>query len=108
MEAKTKIYKNIICLEVASSNGPKWWLQGYNVSYSPIPVSAIKQIAAGRLRQTNKHVFTTAIDIGGKATMVTINLQRSDVWAMIKKGLVPKDTKLPRTEPNYTQVPEKL
>jgi len=108
MEAKTKIYKDIVCLEVASSNGAKWWLQGYGMSYSPMPVNAIKQVAQGTLRGTNRKVLTTAIDIAGQATMVTINTQRSDVWAMIRRGLIAKDTPLPRENPNYTQHPEKL
>jgi hypothetical protein len=108
MEAVTKIYKDIICLEVKSANGPKWWYQGYNMSYSPFPVKALKQVAQGVLKQGNRKVLTTAIDIGGTAHIVAINTQRSDVWALIKYKLVPSDTPLPRSEPNYCTHPEKI
>lgn len=108
MEVQTKIYKDVVCLEVISSNGPKWWYQGYNMSYSPFPVNALKQVVQGRIRQGNKKVFTTAIDIGGVPSMVAINMQRSDVWALIRRGLIPASTPLPRSTPNYSDNPEKI
>jgi len=108
MEAQTKIYKDVVCLEVASSNGPKWWYQGYSMSYSPFPIKALKQVAQGTIKQGNRKVMTTAIDIGGTPHVVAINMQRSDVWAMIRRGLVPASTSLPRAEPNYSQDPERL
>lgn len=108
MEVQTKIYKDIVCLEVISANGAKWWYQGYNMSYSPFPVKALRQVAQGIIKQGNRKVFTTAIDIGGTPKVVAINMQRSDVWAMIKRGLIPVNTPLPRSEANYTTHPEKL
>lgn len=108
MEAQTKIYKDVVCLEVVSANGPKWWYQGYNMSYSPFPVNQLKQVALGTIKNTNRKVFTTAIDIAGTPRIVAINMQRSDVWAMIKRGLVPSQTPLPRSQANYTPHPEKL
>ena len=108
MEVQTKIYKDVVCLEVTSSNGPKWWYQGYNMSYSPFPVSALKQVVPGVIRQGNRKVFTTAIDIGGTAHVVAINMQRSDVWALIRRGLVPSSTPLPRQNPDYSPTPERL
>jgi hypothetical protein len=108
MEVQTKIYKDVVCLEVTSSNGPKWWYQGYNMSYSPFPVSALKQVAQGTLRNSGRKVFTTAIDVAGTPSVVAINMQRSDVWAMIRRGLVPSNTPLPRTNPDYTQAPERI
>lgn len=108
MEAQTKIYKDIVCLEVISANGPKWWYQGYSMSYSPFPVNALRQVAKGKLRQTGREIFTTAIDIAGTPRIVAINMQRSDVWAMIKRGLIPTNTALPRINPNYSPHPEKL
>lgn len=108
MEAQTKIYKDIICLEVISANGPKWWYQGYSMSYSPFPLKNIRQIAKGRLKQGNRLVYTTAIDIAGKPRVVAINMQRSDVWGMINRGLIPANTPLPRAQANYSQNPEKI
>lgn len=108
MESQTKIYQGIICLEIPSSNGAKWWLQGYNTSYSPFPISAVKEIAKGRIKATNKAIFATPIDISGAPKLITINMQRSDVWTLIKKGFIPKDTPLPRSIPNYSKSPEKL
>lgn len=108
MEVQTKIYKDIVCLEVISANGSKWWYQGYNMSYSPFPIKYLMQIAKGRLRQGNKEIYTTAIDIAGTPKVVAINMQRSDVWALIKRGLISSTTPVPRSQPNYTPHPEKL
>jgi hypothetical protein len=108
MDVQTKIYKDIICLEVVSANGPKWWYQGYNMSYSPFPVKMLRQVAKGRLKQGGRVVYTTAIDVAGTPRVVAINMQRSDVWALIKRGLVTADTPLPRTEPKYSDHPERI
>lgn len=108
MQVQTKIYKDVVCLEVISANGPKWWYQGYSMSYSPFPVKALRQVAQGVIKQGNRKVFTTAIDIGGTPRVVAINMQRSDVWSMIKRGLVPANTPLPRNTPDYSNNPEKL
>ncbi|HAG52987.1 MAG TPA: hypothetical protein DCL21_04280, partial [Alphaproteobacteria bacterium] len=70
MEAQTKIYKDVVCLEVSSSNGPKWWYQGDSMSYSPFPISGLKQVAQGTIKQGNRKVFTTAIDISGTPHVV--------------------------------------
>jgi hypothetical protein len=108
MESQAPIYKNIVCLEIPSANGPKWWYQGASLAYSPIPVNAIKQIALGTLRKSNKKVFSTAIDVAGEPKIVAINMQRSDVWAMVKHKLIAPNTPLPRQNPNYSQKPEKI
>lgn len=108
MEAQTKIYKDVVCLEVNSANGPKWWYQGYNMSYSPYPVSSLKQVAQGTLRGTGRKVFTTALDIAGTPRVVAINMQRSDVWALKRRKLIPESVDNPRSEPNYSPNPEKL
>lgn len=108
MEVQTKIYKGIVCLEVVSANGTKWWYQGYSMSYSPFPLKELRQVAQGTLKKGGRKVFTTAIDIAGTPRVVAINMQRSDVWGMIKQGLIPANTPLPRTQPNYTPHVEKL
>lgn len=108
MQSVVPIYKNVICLEVYSKNGAKWWYQGGSLAYTPILISDIKQIAIGKIKGTNRTVYTTAIDFNGVAKMVAINMQRSDVWTMINKKLIPATTTLPRSQANYSQHPEKL
>ncbi len=88
---KAKVYKNIICLEVASKDGPKWWYQGGNLAYTPIHVKELIQVSSGRIKKTGREVLTTAIDIGGQPQLVAINFARSDVAALVAYGHLPKD-----------------
>lgn len=101
---KVSIYPDIICLEVSSTTGAKWWYQGGNLAYTPIHVKELKQVSFGRIRQTGRQVLTTAIDMGGQPQLVAINIPRSDLAALIKYGHLPKD--YPVEPVTYSPYPE--
>lgn len=103
--SNTKVYKGILCLEVASQNGPKWWPQGGRLHYTPIKIQDVRQLMQGTVPGEGRKIWAIPLEIRGKSTLVAINIPRSDIWGLKQAGLLPSDLPLPTTSPTYEPWP---
>jgi hypothetical protein len=106
MTTKAKVYKDIICLEVASPEGPRWWFQTPALAYTPYHVDRIRRLVWGTLSGSARQVLAVPVQQGGKEVLVAINLPRSDIAALKRKGLVPEGYQLPTRTDTYTPWPD--
>ena len=104
--SNTKVYKGILCLEIASQNGPKWWPQGGRLHYTPIKIQAVRQLMQGTVSGEGRKIWAVPLEIQGKSSLVAINLPRSDLWGLKQAGLLPVDLPLPAQSPTYETWPE--
>lgn len=103
--SNVKIYKGIICLEIASEKGPLWWPQGGRLHYTPIKIQDIKQLVQGTVSGEGRAVWAVPLEVRGKPSLVAINLPRSDIWGLKAVRLLPSDLVLPATSPTYEPWP---
>lgn len=103
---KSKVYKGVACLEIASPDGGKWWYQVGKLVYTPILIKEIKALRTGRLEGTGREVLTTAMQVGGKEHIVVINLPRTDIVELKARGMWPHDLEAPHEITSYTKLPE--
>ncbi len=109
VQAKFKIYKNIICLETASPTGSKWWDQGYALDFAPLLIQHITHMRHGRLSDTGRQVIAARIIINNQGKWVAINPPRSDIFALIERDLWPEEMPKPYDiVPEYSPFPEPL
>ena len=101
-----KIYQGIACVEATVPGGDKWWYQPGNLSYAPILIDDIRRVVSGRIGV--KRVLAVPVQLGGRHTMVALNLPRTDLWTLKSRGLLPQNHTLPDTPPQYTPWPERL
>src|SRR5690606_14999398 len=65
MNANLKVYKDIICLEVPTPHGPKWWWQSGNLAYTPCHISLIQEVKQATV--SNKgNMLTVPVRIDGR------------------------------------------
>lgn len=103
--SNVKIYKGIICLEIPSENGPKWWPQGGRLHYTPIKVQDIRQLVQGTVPGEGRKIWAVPLEVQGKSSLVAINIPRSDLWALQQARLLPSDLPLPPGSPTYETWP---
>jgi hypothetical protein len=80
---KTKIYKGLICLEVESRVGAKFWYQTLNVSYTPYPISAVRKLGMGMLHGSGRRVVMAEVS----GSRIVLNLARSDCLGLQERRL---------------------
>jgi len=105
MTTKAKVYKDIICLEVYSPEGARWWLQTPTLSYTPYHVDRIVRMASGVIRGSSRPVLAVQVRQGGEDVLVAVNIARSDIAALKRKRLVPASYTLPERVDTYTPWP---
>ena len=104
-KSRLPIYEGILCLEVYTPNGRKWWDQGYDLGYTPYKITDVKKAKFGRL-EGGRYVVAVEIENHG---WVAVNPPRSDVPAMEKAGLWPGKLAKPYTEVSaYKSWPDSL
>lgn len=100
---KFRIYKDVVCLEIESREGARYWDVGHGLDFRPCHISRITRVRHGVLSGTPREVV--AADIDGQ--WVVINLPRSDIPALAERGLIPADMLLPfDTVEKYTPKPD--
>lgn len=105
MENKAKVYQGVVCLEIDSAYGAKWWMQTPNNSYTPVLVEEIRVLRHGVLRGSNQPVLAAPLRLNGQDQLIAINMARSDIAALKKRRLWPGGMKEPFTSYNYTEWP---
>lgn len=99
--SKLNVYKDIICLEVRSPHGSKWWWQNENLSYTPCHKNWLQKIVWATVQGKGK-VLATPVDFGnGDTVLVAVNVPRSDPQVL---NAFVKNKQFP-TVSNYTQPP---
>lgn len=106
MEQKTKIYRDIICIEAPSRTGGKWWYQVGELAYSPMHVNSVRGVKYGTLTTNRKPIAVVHAVIDGRLQMVAINTMRTDVPALVRRGMWPQELPVPFENPVYTAHPE--
>jgi hypothetical protein len=106
MSTKAKVYKDIVCLEVASPDGGKWWFQTQALAYTPYHVDRVTRLVAGTLTGSSRSVLAVQIKQEGHDILVAINIPRTDVVALKRKKLVPSSYPLPDRVDVYTPWPD--
>lgn len=106
METKAKVYKNIACLEICSSYGPKWWYQGGSLAYTPVLIDEIHAVRCGILKGNRKEVLVVGVTLHGKEHLVALNLPRTDIVGLKARGLFPEHLHAPHTTTHYTPWPQ--
>jgi hypothetical protein len=106
MTTKAKVYEGVVCLEINSADGAKWWYQGTALAYSPALVQDIKVLRVATIQGTRKPVLAAPISVGNSEHLVVLNLPRSDVVALKRRGLIPRDMPLPHEKTDSTDWPE--
>lgn len=84
---KMKIYKGVLCLEIASRVGAKWWYQTPGLAFTPFALSDVPNITQGRIVGTQRHIAALNLMVSGQKRLVAINLPRSDIGGMMRRGL---------------------
>jgi hypothetical protein len=100
---KFRIYKGVVCLEAPSTEGRKWWDQGYGLGYTPYPIDRIYRMRHGFAREGGREIL--AVDVEGQ--WVALNPPRSDVPTLVECNLWPQTMPRPFEEVQaYTPWPE--
>jgi len=102
---KVKIYKGVVCLEIPSAYGGKWWYQGGTLAYTPVLAEEVYAMRHGTLRDSRRDVLVVAIKIGGEEKLVAINLPRTDIDALKRRGLWPNAMEKPYKSIHYSEWP---
>ena len=105
-ENKAKVYKGVACLEIASPYGQKWWLQTLQNHYTPVLIEEIKVLRHGQLKGSPREVVAAPLEIAGRQELVVLNLARSDIPELMRRGLWPPSMKPPFDKYTYTEWPE--
>lgn len=103
--SNTKVYKGIICLEIASEKGALWWPQGGRLHYTPMKIQDIKQVVQGTVPGEARKVWAVPLEVQGKPSLVAINLPRSDVWGLKQGRPSLASLPLPEAGPEYQPWP---
>lgn len=106
--ANFKIYQGIICLELRTPHGRRWWAQGYGLGFAPYPLAKVAGIRAGKLEETGRRVLAVRIPVDGTMSWVAVNAPRSDISALEAMGAWPPDWPKPYDTVTYTPWPETL
>ncbi|MBI1363246.1 MAG: hypothetical protein GC134_04620 [Proteobacteria bacterium] len=106
MTTKAKVYKDIICLEVASPEGGKWWFQTPSLSYTPYHVDRIQRLVWGKMTGSSREVLAVPVQKGAQEVLVAVNLPRSDLAALKRRKLIPAGYPVPDRENAYTPWPD--
>jgi len=105
MNANLKVYKDIICLEVPTPHGPKWWWQSGNLAYTPCHISLIQEVKQATV--SNKgNMLTVPVRIDGRTVLVAINVARSDIAALENYNRIPRGSVRYTPPQQYTPWPE--
>lgn len=102
--SKAKIYEGIVCLEMRTPDGAAWWYQGRSLAYTPARIENIRKVVQGRTGA--RTVWAVPMEDGYQQVLVAINIPRSDVWTLKRRGLLPDDFELPTPTPTYTPWPD--
>ena len=105
MENKAKVYQGIVCLEIASAYGQKWWYQGESLSYTPVLVNKLRAVSKAVLEGSRKEVLVVALKIGNTERLIAVNIPRSDIAALKARRLWPAGMPEPFTSFSYTPWP---
>lgn len=80
---KVKIYKDLICLEVESRVGAKFWYQTPNISFTPFPIREVKSLGMGILHGAGRRVITAEVS----GHRIVVNLARTDCLSLQVRGM---------------------
>ena len=105
MENKAKVYRGIVCLEIPSAYGNRWWYQGGSLSYTPVLVSEVRAVSKATLEGSRKKVLVVALKIGNTERLIAVNLPRSDIEALKARRLWPANMPEPFDSYSYTDWP---
>lgn len=105
MEQKVKIYQGVVCLEIASAGGGRWWYQGGGLAYTPFLASQVRHIQVGVVAGSGRQVVAVKIKKGRVSQLVAVNLVRSDVPALVALGVWPSGVAVPFAAPVYSPWP---
>ena len=103
---KVKIYEGVVCLEVYSPDGGKWWYAGGSLAFTPVLAPEIYHVRYGQIEGTRREVLAVAMKIDGKENLIAVNIPRSDIAALKKRRLWPEGLEEPYTKINYSPWPE--
>lgn len=105
--AKFKIYADIVCLEMESPVGGKFWGQGLRLGYTPVWVRDIQRVKYGLLQGSGHDAGRWVLAAWYDTQWVAINLPRSDIAGLQRARLWPAGTPLPYdTLTAYTPLPQ--
>lgn len=110
---KFKIYKDVICLEMPSRTGGAWWYQGMGLGFTPWKIEGINSAKYTRLHGSGhvagRETLVVQIPIAGVMQWVAVNLPRSDIPALKRRGFWDNAMQAPYDEaPPYADYPESL
>ena len=103
---KAKVYKDVVCLEMPSNDGAKWWYHGASLCYTPVLIHEIKRIQYGVISGTHKEVLAVPLRLGGQEHLVAINLPRTDIVGLMQARLWNPHFPVPHQTTNYTPWPD--
>lgn len=83
------MYKDIICLEIRTPHGGKWWWQSGSLAYTPCHIGLVREVKHASV--TGKgNMITVPVHIDGRTVLVAVNVPRSDIAALERYGLIQK------------------
>lgn len=103
--SNVKLYKGIVCLEIASEKGALWWPQGGRLHYTPMKIADVRQMVQGTVSGEGRRVWAVPLEINGKSSLVAVNLPRSDVWGLRQGRPSLAALPLPTATPDYQPWP---
>lgn len=81
---KLPIYEGVACLEVWSAHGARWWYPGGALAYSPVLVEELRDLGMARVEPYGRSMLVAHVP--GLAEWVAVNLARTDVAALRRRG----------------------
>jgi len=107
--AKFKIYQHVVCLEMKSPIGGKFWHQGLQLGYTPVLLRHLRRVKYGLLQGSGTDAGRWVLATWYENQWVAINLPRSDIAGLQQAGLWPQNLATPYdTLAAYTPLPVRL
>lgn len=100
-----KVYKDIICLEIHTPHGGKWWWQSGNLAYTPCHISLVREVQSTATTHKGK-VLAVPVRINGRTVLVAVNVPRSDMAALEHYGRIEKGSVRYTPPASYTPWPD--